>query len=86
MHRCDEYELRGFTSLLTLSPSRPAIGNPEHCRAYVALLQSRAWIYGASELESKVNCVIGNSAIFLLVASFVMEKKIKSIQMMRAVN
>ena len=40
VHRCNEHELRGFTSLLTLSPSRPAITNPEHCRAYVASLQS----------------------------------------------
>ena len=31
-------------------------------------------LYGASELELKVICVIGNSTIFLLVASFVMEK------------
>ena len=38
VHRCDEYELRGFTSLLTLSPSHPANTNPEHCRAYVASL------------------------------------------------
>ena len=32
-------------------------------------------VYGASELELKVICVIGKSTIFLLVASFVMEKK-----------
>ena len=31
-------------------------------------------VYGASELELKVICVIGKSTIFLLVASFVMEK------------
>ena len=31
-------------------------------------------IYSASELELKVICVIGNSTIFLLAASFVMEK------------
>ena len=31
-------------------------------------------VYGASELELKVICVIGNSIIFLLVASFVIEK------------
>ena len=31
-------------------------------------------VYGASELELKVICVIGNSTIFLLVASFLMEK------------
>ena len=31
-------------------------------------------VYGASELELKVICVVGNSTIFLLVASFVMEK------------
>ena len=31
-------------------------------------------VYGASELELKVICIIGNSTIFLLVASFVMEK------------
>ena len=34
------YELRGFTSSLTLSLSRLAITNPEECRAYVASLQS----------------------------------------------
>ena len=33
-------------------------------------------VYGASELELKVICVIGNSTIFLLVASFVMGEKI----------
>ena len=33
-----------------------------------------AYVYGASELELKVICVIGNSTIFLLVAGFVMEK------------
>ena len=44
-------------------------------------------VYGASELELKVICVIGNSTIFLLVASFVMEKKKKKdIHMMRAIN
>ena len=32
-------------------------------------------VYGASELDLKVICVIGNSTIFLLVASFVMKKK-----------
>ena len=32
-------------------------------------------VCGASELQLKVICVIGNSKIFLLVASFVMEKK-----------
>ena len=31
-------------------------------------------VYGTSELELKVMCVIGNSTIFMLVASFVMEK------------
>ena len=31
-------------------------------------------VYGTNELELKVICVIGNSTIFLLVASFVMEK------------
>ena len=31
-------------------------------------------VYGASELELKVVCVIGNSTIFLLVASFVIGK------------
>ena len=31
-------------------------------------------VYGASELELKVICVIGKSTIFLLAASFVMEK------------
>ena len=31
-------------------------------------------VYGASELQLKVICVIGNSMIFLLVASFVMGK------------
>jgi hypothetical protein len=40
VHRCDEHELRGFTSLLTLSPSRPAIANPQHCLDYDASLQS----------------------------------------------
>ena len=30
----------GFTSSLTLSLSRPAITNPEECRAYDVLLQS----------------------------------------------
>ena len=34
-------------------------------------------VYGASELQLIVICVIGNSKIFLLVASFVMEKKNK---------
>ena len=33
-------------------------------------------VYSGSEIELKVICVIGNSTIFLLVASFVMEKKI----------
>ena len=70
VHRCNEHEFRGFTSLLTMCLSRPAITNPEQCRVYVASLQ----VYGASELELKVICVIGNSTIFLLVASFVMEK------------
>ena len=42
-------------------------------------------VYGASELELKVICVIGNSTIFLLVASFVMEK-IKGIHVMQAIN
>jgi hypothetical protein len=37
VHRCDEHELRGFTSLLTLSPS---LTNPEHYLAYDASLQS----------------------------------------------
>ena len=32
-------------------------------------------VCGASELELKVICVIGKSTIFLLVASFIMEKK-----------
>ena len=63
VHQGDEYELRGFTSLLTLSPSCPAITNPEHCL-----------VYGAREVELKVICVIGNSTVFLLVASFVIEK------------
>ena len=31
-------------------------------------------VYGARELELKVICVIGKSTIFLLVASFAMEK------------
>ena len=31
-------------------------------------------VYGASELELKVICVISKSTIFLLVASFIMEK------------
>ena len=31
-------------------------------------------VYGASELELKVICVIGKSTIFLLVTSFVIEK------------
>ena len=31
-------------------------------------------VYGASELQLKVICVVGNSTVFLLVASFVMEK------------
>ena len=35
-------------------------------------------VYGASELQLKVICVFGNSKIFLLVASFVMEKKKKN--------
>ena len=42
LHRCDEHEFWGFTSLLTLCPSRPAITNPEHCLAYDASLQSTA--------------------------------------------
>ena len=41
-------------------------------------------VYGASELELKVICVISNSTLFLLVASFVMGKK--GIHMMRAIN
>ena len=68
MHRCDEYELRGFTSLLILSPS---------CHPKPRTLSSLCCVtavYGASELELKVICVIGKSTIFLLVASFVMEK------------
>ena len=32
-------------------------------------------VYGAGELELKVICIIGNNTMFLLVASFVMEKK-----------
>ncbi|KAJ9596830.1 hypothetical protein L9F63_012086 [Diploptera punctata] len=39
VHRCDEQELRGFTTWLTLSPCRPAVSNPEHCVAYDASLQ-----------------------------------------------
>ena len=70
LHRCDEHEFWGFTSLLTLCPSRPAITNPEHCLAYDVIA-----VHGVSEFELKVICVIGNSTIFLLVASFVMEKK-----------
>ena len=65
---------------LAKSPSCSAIPNPEQCRAYVVIS-----VYGASELELKVICVIGNSTIFLLVASFVMEK-IKGIHMMRVIN
>ena len=42
-------------------------------------------VYGTSELELKVICVMGNSTIFLLVANFVMEK-MKGIHMMRAIN
>ena len=44
-------------------------------------------VYGASELELKVICVIGKSrpTLFLLVPSFIMEK-IKGIHMMRAIN
>ena len=34
-------------------------------------------VYGVSELELKVICVIGKSTIFLLVVSFVMKKKNK---------
>ena len=66
--------LQGFTSLLTLSPSCLANTNPELCQAYNATLQSTAMAYGASEFELKVICIIGTSTIFLLVASFVMEK------------
>ena len=40
VHRCDEHELRGFTSLLTLSPSHLANTHPEHYRAYEASLQA----------------------------------------------
>ena len=40
VHRCNKHELQGFASLLTLSPSRPTITNPEHCLAYDASLQS----------------------------------------------
>ena len=42
-------------------------------------------VYDASELELKVIFVIGNNTIFLLVASFAMEK-INGIPMMRAIN
>ena len=70
VHRCDEYELQRFTSLLTLSPSCPAIPNPEHLSSLWCIIA----VYGASELELKMICVICNSTTFLLVASFVMEK------------
>ena len=69
VHRCDEYELQGLTSLLTLSPFCLAITNPEPYLTYDIIA-----VYGASELELKVICVTGNSTIFLLVASFLMEK------------
>ena len=43
-------------------------------------------VYGASELELKVICVIANSTIFFLVASLMGKKKlIKGIHMMRAI-
>ena len=52
----------------------PCQYKPEHCWTYDATLQSTAMVYGASEFELKVICVIGNSTIFLLVASVIMEK------------
>ena len=60
----------GFASLLTQSPSRPAITNPEHLSNLWCIIA----VYSDDELELKVIRVIGNSTIFLLVASFVMEK------------
>ena len=71
VHWCDEHELQGFTSLLTLSLSCPAITNPEHCRAYVASLQSMVPV----NLNWKSFVLLVTVlTIFLLVASFVMEK------------
>ena len=69
VHQCDEHEFRRFTSLLTLFPSHPAITNPEPYLAYDVIA-----VYDFSEHELKVIFVISNSTIFLLVASFVMEK------------
>ncbi|KAJ9594589.1 hypothetical protein L9F63_027427, partial [Diploptera punctata] len=40
VHRCDEHKLRGFTILLALSRSLPAITNPEHCLVYDASFHS----------------------------------------------
>ena len=69
VHRCDEYELQGFTSSLTHSlPPR------HHKPRTMSSLCCVIAVYGTSELELKVICVTGNSTILLLVASSVMEK------------
>ena len=67
----------------TVSLPHPAITNPEPPRTMLSLCCVIA-VYGASELELKVICVIGNSTIFSL-ASFI-RKKLKGIHMMRAIN
>jgi len=40
VHRCNKHKLWGFTSMLILFPTHPAITNPEYCLAYDASLQS----------------------------------------------